>query len=368
MPRKPRGWKVWVEPSGKNWRCRWSGAYGTGQYTFTYKSEAVTLRDERIRNHRLNDAGQPAALKARRAITVGEGVIEYLVYSKKEKRFRTYRNFDKPAVESFRDFMGEEMLLAAVTPSDVQRWKHDLAETTTASMHFRGVCTFLNYMVLMKHLTISPAKGLKKPPEGPGGRAMADDEIVTLLEAAPEVLYRTGTFSLNTYLRLEEVTIFDWKWTWELPGGEIMGRIPWQMRKTRNTNKDQKDCVFPINAAAREVMGDRRPSGRVFPWSPTTIQHQMARTRAKTGLAADISFHSFRHTGATRYLANNGHMEDLLPSGSNIWKDPRSLLRYVHVDPKTLVPRFAAVVYPVVDPTWPLNRKTRRPHDEDGGS
>jgi integrase len=221
---------------------------------------------------------------------------------------------------------------------------------------------FFNYALKMEHLTKSPSKGAKKPQGGPGGRELTDDELTSLLGHAPEALYRTGTFSLNTYLRIEETCLLDWRWVFEIQGHGWFGRIPKETRK--NAENAVKDCIFPINAAARAVMGARRPSGRVFPWSPWTVQHQLIAGRRAQQLPEDITFHCLRHTGATRYLASGGHMEDLLEeSGSGLWKDPRSLLKYVHVRPETLAPRFAAVQFPFVAPTWPLNRngQGRRP-------
>ena len=40
-----RGWKVWVAPSGEQWRVRWKGKYGTGQRTFLYKADAKEHRE-----------------------------------------------------------------------------------------------------------------------------------------------------------------------------------------------------------------------------------------------------------------------------------------------------------------------------------
>ncbi len=362
-PRSSRGWKVWVEPSGDGrYRCRWRGKHGTGQQTFVLKPDAKDMRDSKRRDLELMDAGLPLPKKAPAAITLGQGVEEYLLYSKKEKAPRTYRNFDKPAVDGFRDALGAGRLLDSLTPSDIQAWKHRMAEGTTASMTFRSVATFLNYMVKMKRLAESPAKGLAKPQESGGGRALTDDELKALLQAAPEQLYRSGVFSMNTMLRIGEVVSFRKEWVSEIGGG-LMGRLPWQMRKTRG--KVKKDCVFPINPQAAAMMAPGK-EGLAFPWQAVTLQHQMVKVKRKTGLPADITFHCFRHTGASRYLDQDGHMEDLLKSG--LWKDPRSLLRYVHVNPVTLYKRFAAMKYPEVAPTWPLNAGSPRPLSENAGT
>lgn len=357
-----RGWKVWVEPSAGKWRTRWAGKYGTGQQTFLYKADAREYADDKRREFELLDVGKATAPKAQENFTVGQAADRYLTYSKKEKAPRTFRNFDAPAIASLRAHLKDGTLLRAVQPGAVQDWKHSLAETATALMWFRQACAFFNYSVSMRWITESPAKGLKKPPEGEGGRAMTDEELVKLMGAAPEALYRTGSFSLNTMLRIEEVTLFDWSWV-RYFGDAWVGVLPWQVRKTRA--KVKRDCIFPLNHAARAVMGERKSTGRVFPWPKSTIQHQFTATRRKVGLPEDISFHSFRHTGASRYL-KNGHMEDLLENGSGLWKDARSLLRYVHVDVDTLIPRFSGLKYPDFAPNW-LPTSENRPVGSDPG-
>lgn len=352
-----RNWKVSVGKSARKWRCRWRGIYGTGQITFDYKTDAQKKADEKRREFQAQDAGIAAPTKPLQFITVGRAADEYLVYSKKEKSKRTYRNFDLPSVSSLTSSLKRETLLQNISPSDVQKWKHSLPESTTASMHFRGAQTFFNYSVKMKWISDSPAKGLTRPPEGDGGRPLTDAEMISLLGAAPEALYKTGIFSRNTLLRIEEITDhLVWERVFDLPGGGMIGRIPWQLRKTRNTNPDKLDCIFPINAEAKAVMGVRK-TGRVFPWSKTTIQHQVVRIRRALGLSEDITFHCFRHTGASKYL-EQGHMEDLLPKGANVWKDPRSLLRYVKPRQETLVVRFEAMKYAPIGPNWAPQRKS----------
>ncbi len=359
-PRKSKGWTVYPEPSGDNWRCRWEGKYGTGQQVFsgyTAKDDALELVLAKRQDFARLDAGLPVKLRPSSAVTVADFAAKYLKQSKKEKSARTYRNFDKPAVEPFVDLHGG-LAVAALTDEHVRAAKEVIEARyngTTASMYFRALRTFLNAAVKSGHLTKSPALHVPRPAEGPGGRAMKDEELTALLSVAETILYRTGNFSLQTMLRIDEVCRFDWSWVWTLPGDKWLGKIPAEVRKTRG--KIKEDCIFAINAQARNVMGKRQLSGRVFPWTPTTIQHQFVRARVAAKLPDDLSFHSFRHTGASKYLANGGHMEDLLKSRQ--WNDARSLLRYVHIDPAVLWARYAQMGRKT--PSVPLNAKSRKP-------
>lgn len=348
MGRTPKGWKVWNERGGKAYRCRWTGVYGTGQKVFNYKEDARELVRAKRQDFQRMDAGLPQALRITNALSVGEYAGAYLENSKREKSARTYRHFDRPAVHSFSALHGN-LALAALTEEHIRSWKFAIEKKyngTSSSMYFRAVRAFLNAAVRAGHLSKSPAKHVSRPAEGPGGRALLDDEIIRLMAKAEPPLLKTGVFSLNTMLRIGEVLMFDWSWVSILPGGDWIGRIPAELRKTRG--KIKEDCVFPINEAAREVMGPQKSSGRVFLWSAPTIQHLIVRARTDANLPDDISFHCFRHTGASRYLRDGGHMEDLLKS--RLWNDYRSLLRYVHVDMKTLSEHFGAIKYPSLAP------------------
>lgn len=363
-PRRSRGWKVWVEPSGPNWRTRWTGKHGTDQETFLYKKDADLLASDKRQDFQRADAGLPplerlTAPKA--ALTVGQAADAYLATSKSEKALRTYRNFDLPAITALRAFLGDSKPLKDVRPSDIQSWKTSLPDSTTASMYFRQAVAFFNYWIKMEELERSPARGIKKPPVKGGGRPLTDEEITKLFRAAPDLLRRAGTFAINTMMRIEEVCTFRWEWVTVLPSGRWIGRIPWQVRKGRR--KIQEDCVFGINRRARWALGDRQLTGSAFGTKPSTLQHQITAARRAAGLADDITFHCFRHTGASRYLAAGGHMEDLLKS--KIWADIRSLLGYVRVPPEILAQRFEALETPDLEASGPYlapkskNRRSR---------
>jgi integrase len=341
--RKSKGWRVKVSRNGKNWRCRWWGKYGTAQQVFAYKADATAMRDQKIRDFQRMDAGLPATQKLDTAVSVADWWERYKK-TKEREHPRTFRHFDLPALTPFVEQYGR-MALAAITTELAQDYKYALEDKysgDTPRMYYQQVCAFFNAAVRAKVIQESPAKGLKKPPSGGGGgRPLSDAEITALLLLAPPLLYRAAVFSMNTMLRINEVLAFDWAWVYT-DGGALMGRIPANIRKSRD--KVKEDCVFAINQCAAAVMGPQMEKGRVFPWPASTIQHQLINTRRLVKLPEEITFHCFRHTGASRYLANEGHMEDLLKS--KIWSDPRSLLRYVRVEPKTLAKRFAGLKYP----------------------
>lgn len=358
MAQRGRGWTVYVERTRnkKAWRCRWEGRYGTGQQVFVFKNDAEELRLEKRRDFQRMDAGLQRAPKAISSLTVGEWWDKYSK-TKRVENPGTFKRFDTPALEPFVE-KHRGVALVAIGEDEVRDYKLELEQKysgDTPRMYYRQVVAFFNAAVRAGEISASPARSVRKPiSKGESGRPLLDSEILPLMTLAPESLLRTSTFSLNTMLRINEVLMLDWAWTWELEAIDkegsrrrvLMGRIPHELRKTRS--KSEEDCVFPINAAAEAVMGTWRPAGRVFPYSASTIQHALIAVRRKAKLPEDITFHCFRHTGASRYLAEGGHVEDLLKS--RIWEDVRSLLRYVKPTPLTLYTRFSALSYPSPTP------------------
>ena len=262
----------------------------------------------------------------------------------------TWARFDKYALQSFGALgKAKGRHLQAINKDLVDNWIVALLEAdygkTTINMWFRSLTTALNAAVASGYIKRNPCADVAPPGEDAGGRALREHELAGIFGVARPELWRAGQWALNTGPRLGEVVVFDGAMVEDGPGGSWFGRIPAHLRKARQ--KVKKDCRFPIGTEARELMGERRKSGRVFPYSASTLQHQFveARTIAKVPGA---SFHWLRHTFATRFLARGGHIEDLLET--KLWADYKSLLRYVHLDDETLLRRFQAAAQPLFPP------------------
>jgi len=300
-------------------------------------------------------AGDLEAVKKKRTITWDEFAELYLQYSKAHKAKRTFEQFDRPAVEAF-SLVATGHPLSAISPVMIAKWSMTMpGNQTTRSMMFSAVRAAFGYALRLELIKSNPAKAVPKPHSDETGRALTDDEISRLFAESSEWLIRTGTFSLNTGLRIGEI-VGPRGIVWEnYNDGFIV--VPARQRKTKR--KVKKDLRVPVNVQALAAMGEPRKSGRVFYSQPTAIQHGIIAARQKAGLPDDITFHCFRHTFATRYLKNGGHIEDLLET--RLWASYDALLRYVHVDDETLTKRFAILEYP---PTLPPKRKGRRPNQE----
>lgn len=285
-------------------------------------------------------AGEREEVSRRRQMTWNTFVADYEI-KRKQLVPETWRRFDFYALRSFGARV-QGMALQAITMKAVQDWELELLKdgysATTIGMWHASLSTAFNDAIAHGLIKKSPAAGVEPPNSDAGGRALKDAEISTIFEHAPDELHRAGQFALNTGLRIGEVTVFDWSMVEESASGAWFGRLPAALRKARQ--KVKKDCRFPINAAARAAMGPRVATGLVFPYRMNRLQQQLAAARIPAKIK-DVSFHWFRHTFATRYLANGGHIEDLLET--KLWADYRSLLRYVHLDDDVLTKRFELI-------------------------
>ena len=295
-------------------------------------------------------AGDLEAVKVRRKITWDEFSELYLQYSKAHKAKRTFEQFDRPAIYAFSS-VASGFQLSAITPEMVAKWSMNTpGNPTTKAMKFSCLRAAFSYAVRLELIRVNPARNVPKPHSDETGRDLSDDEISRLLAEAPESVINTAIFSLNTGFRIGEITGPKGV-RWEnFKDGFI--RVPARQRKTKRTVK--KDLRAPVNEQALSVMGEPKKEGLIFNHDTRIIQHGIIAARERAGLPDDITFHSFRHTFATRYLKNGGHIEDLLEA--RLWASYSALLRYVHVDDETLSKRFAALRYP---PTLPPKRKGR---------
>lgn len=226
----------------------------------------------------------------------------YLKHSKNTKSFRTHRNFDCPAVESFGDHIGRRTL-KKITPLDCELWKQKLFDqgrsANGVAIMMRVLGAALNYAVSLGLIDRSPMIGVTKPQEQEVGRALTSPEVSAILSAAPEPLLTWATISLNTGLRVGEIEVYQPAW---VRNGNI--NIPASVRKTR------RDGVVPLNSVALDALRRLESAGKGGRGHRQTVQRQLLKLSIRLKLG-HIRFHDLRHTFVTTYL-KRGHPKDLL--------------------------------------------------------
>lgn len=254
-----------------------------------------------------------------------EFAARYLAHCKAHKAARTYANFDKWAVDSFTEFIGNKPLVG-IRNEDVERWERGLLERyspNTVRIRLRAVRTAFNWAVREGLITRCPS--FHMPPAIDVGRTLSDTEVSALMDALPDWLKAPVVFALHTGLRRGEMLSLTWERVqrpenglWEAEIGGVGGP----------TTKTRRSRVIPIHPRAREAMGPPRVRGLVFDLPESSIVHALADATRKAKLGR-VRFHDLRHTWATRYMQATGDLFGLMRLGG--WSSMGSVRVYQHL-------------------------------------
>lgn len=255
--------------------------------------------------------------------TLRECADLYLDHSQKHKAFRTYHNFDRPAILDFVSFLGNHKKIASISTDDIQGFENGMSKyrTTSVSIRLRVVRTFLTYCLKSGWIDSVPHFHI---PEGDTvGRVIEPKEIAALLDRAQEQLRKGLIILLHTGMRTGEL--------FSLRGENIKkGLDGWEATirtLKRRRGEGGRHRVILLHPEALKVIGDIKPGsvmqktrGRfenAFKWHVKALK--LPRTR----------LHDFRHTWATKFMEETGDLYGLMRLGG--WKDLKSVERYQHL-------------------------------------
>lgn len=249
----------------------------------------------------------------------------YLEHCKAHKAPRTYANFDKWAIDSFTEFIGNRAI-SGIKSDDVERWEKGLLERNspnTVRIRLRAVRTAFNWAVRDGLIPRPPA--FHMPPADEVGRTLSDPEVTALMGALPDWLKSPAVFALHTGVRRGELLSLDWGrihrptvGMWEAEIGGVGGP----------TTKTRKSRIIPLHPRARDAMGEPRAGGKVFPLSESSIVHGMEGAAARANLGR-VRFHDLRHTWATKFMQATGDLFGLMRLGG--WSSLGSVKVYQHL-------------------------------------
>jgi integrase len=249
--------------------------------------------------------------------------VLYLDHSIKHKSPKTYRHFDKPAVDSFTAWLGAraDLPVQSIGVEEIQGWETALLvhqKPAGASARLRCVRAALHYARKAGWLDKVPPFTLPRIDEEVG-RVLPPNELQSLLEAASGDLRRGLTILLYTGMRLGE--LFSLKWE-DIRNNEATIRT-----LKRKQREGQRMRVIPLHG---EVLAALGPAGigPVIGVTRNSFESAYRKTIKRFGWPR-TRIHDLRHTWATRLMETTGDLYALMRYGG--WKDLQSVERYQHL-------------------------------------
>lgn len=286
-------------------------------------------------------AGKLQIKPAVRLVSVPNFAEEYLRNCQTTKALNTFRNFDTPAMNSFKEWFGNKPL-SMIETQTLFDWRDALLDddkkAVTVDMRLRALCTALNYAKEKGYVTTNPFDSVRKsslyPEVAEVARYISQEEIKNLIPKLRPQVARAFYFMLHTGLRHEELLSLDWKmihaptnglWTMEITRASAHG-----IASGKNTKTGKSRIVkIPDKARTIEVLGNRRESGKVFYWKTRTVIGKDLRLVSRDIGLGRIRAHDIRHTWATNFMYKTGNVFELLYYGG--WSSMASAAVYQHI-------------------------------------
>ncbi len=327
-----RGWMVWIEPGGKNHRCRWTGMYGTGQQVFIYKADAHEFANVKRRQfQRISSGLDPLPTTAAQNFPAFRKEYEAWIDANRSARtlFLAKNSLNMWAAFSGPRFPVTRKIKAASgghTPDDFCAWmlsKDKPASINYARMTLRHLKAAFRWGQKHEYIDRDPFLHFEMPPAVPVARVLRPQEVAAILQHLPEVCARAAVFVLYTGLRIGEVLNLDWS------GVELASSGKWYMTvlksKTRRAKPETKtQAIHPI---ALQAMGARQVAGKVFDVKLSRLSQTMAAATTKLNKGR-VRWHDLRHTWATHLMEEAKDLRALMDAGG--WATMQAAMIYQH--------------------------------------
>jgi integrase len=240
---------------------------------------------------------------------------------KKGKRWETAR------IAVFKRQMPNR-LLSAVTSDALAKWRDDRLKAVSTGTVRREMNLFANILEIAttewEWLDANPFRKVKRPPDGrPRDRIITDAEVAEFVAACTsDMQKRVATaflFALETGMR----------------AGEIVGLRPIDMHNkfvVLPETKNGTERKVPLSSKARELL----PANG---FDLTSEQLDIHFRKVRDRLGRDYTFHSTRHTAATR-IGQSGKLSVFEFAAMFGWKDLKMAMRYCHSDTSDIADRL----------------------------
>jgi integrase len=339
--KRGNGWQIdYFDPTGKRVRK-----------SFAKKKDAV---DELAKRVSLIAEKRYLDVKKDYTTTLKEVLTQY---EKNYKHQASFLNSKCHFIENFREYFGNETLLANIKYVELESYRNHLRRKTTKSGGLRTVATINREMACLHHIFQKAAEWemIERNPFNRGKslltkennkrlRFLTEDEITKLLQECHKHLRPIVICALNTGMRKGEILGLEWS---RIRNGFIY------LEKTKNNEARQ----IPINDTLENLFADmRRAQGpgakHVFTFAkgehklsadgpvrerkgPAPLPEMVQNVRTAFAGALDragiknFRFHDLRHTFASHMVMRGASLKDLQELLGH--KSMSMLLRYTHL-------------------------------------
>jgi integrase len=281
--------------------------------------------------------------------TLGELVKDY---AKNYKNQASFKNAKKTYLENFKEYFGEDTLLANIRYKQVETYRNHLRQKLTRHDTIRSDASVNREMSCLHHLfdkaeewemiETSPfnrGKSLMLKENNQRVRFLNEDEIEKLLSNCPPHLKRVVVCALNTGMRRQEILSLQWS--------QIRNDFIY-LRKTKTNEARQIPVNGDLAKLFKEIKAEKNPKGNVialdgkpanvlqlntnqvftFGGRPIDGVKSSFKTALKNAGIADFRFHDLRHTFASQLIMKGGTLKDVQELLGH--KTMTMTLRYAH--------------------------------------
>jgi len=263
------------------------------------------------------------------------------ILEKYEENFKNQASFSKYkkfCLENFKEYFGEDTLLANIRYMDLETYRNQLRQKLTKDGKIRTDASVNREMACLHHLCTKAVEWemIERSPFDRGKslllkennqriRYLTEDEIDKLIEECKsrKHLYRIVICALNTGMRKGEILNLKWS---QIRNGFIY------LEKTKTKEKRE----IPINDDVNQIfMEIRKEEGLTSKYVFTYAKRSISRIdRAFNGALnragiEDFKFHDLRHTFASHVIMKGGDLKDVQELLGH--KTMTMTLRYAHL-------------------------------------
>jgi integrase len=286
--------------------------------------------------------------------TLKELLDKYTENFKSQASYKTWKRF---CLENFKEYFGEDTLLANIRYVDLETYRNHLRQKPTKNGTIRTDASVNREMSCLHHLlakafewemlernSFDKGKTLLVKENNKRLRFLTEDEINKLLVECPKHLQRIVECALNTGMRRGEILSLKWSQirngfiylektktneARQIPVNDTLARMFKDMRKNQGLGSEY---VFTYAKSEDKLKGKKPVRKRIkLAPVPERVRNIKSAFKAAVGRAGieDFRFHDLRHTFASHMVMRGASLKEVQEILGH--KTMTMTLRYAHL-------------------------------------